>query len=69
MCANAAMGVQTRSRWRVEEGGKVVEEGELRAPWWCVRWVEGVWKESHEALMRRLEERLAGDNKGGIEQG
>lgn len=66
--ARAAMGVETRSRWRVEEEGRVVEEGELRAPWWCVRWVEGVWQASHGVLMRRLEERL-GDTLGVTESG
>jgi hypothetical protein len=56
--AKAAMGVETRSEWKVDDEGRVVEVGELRAPWWAVSFVEGMWSKSHQILMDRLEEQL-----------
>lgn len=58
--AKAAMGVETRSEWKIDDEGRVVEVGELRAPWWAVSFVEGMWSKSHQTLMDRLEGQLAG---------
>jgi len=54
----ATMGIITRSRWRVDEDSRVVEEGELEAPSWLMAYVHRQWSSSHQSLMGRLEEKL-----------
>ncbi|KAK4700882.1 hypothetical protein P7C70_g5362, partial [Phenoliferia sp. Uapishka_3] len=56
--AMAEMGVVSKSSWRVEDDGTIVEEGELEAPWYLMAYVFGQWEASHTRLMERLEETL-----------
>lgn len=56
--AKAAIGVIARSRWRVDEDGRVVEEGELEAPRMLMPYVNKEWGRSHRLIMDRLEEKL-----------
>lgn len=64
--AQAAAGVVSRGRWQVDEEGRVVEEGEIEAPWWLMWYVFGQWAASHEALMARLEEKLREEEGAGV---